>query len=207
MIIMYNFFEVFINIWLSGGVLMWPLLVMAIFIYWSVFDILCSLSEINFFDIAALKKEPADRLNIDDLNRVFDKISDDIISNNIDEEIHYNRVAFFKAHFIPYIDRRIVFLRILTTVAPLLGLLGTVMGMLTTFSEMGQHQASSVDAMAGGISEALITTQTGLIIAVPALFMIMLIQIKRNKLANFLEQIENTFNRYFYRQEAMEIAL
>ncbi len=66
-----------------------------------------------------------------------------------------------------YIDTIIV----LAAAAPLLGLLGTVTGMINTFDVMSQYGTGNAKAMASGISEALITTQAGLFIAVPGLFM------------------------------------
>lgn len=50
---------------------------------------------------------------------------------------------------------------------PLLGLLGTVLGMTQTFSALTAQNIPQVDALAGGISQALVTTQAGLIVAVP----------------------------------------
>jgi len=56
----------------------------------------------------------------------------------------------------------------LVTAAPLLGLLGTVTGMIETFEAIGEMNLFSADGgIAGGISKALLTTQLGLIIAVP----------------------------------------
>jgi len=56
--------------------------------------------------------------------------------------------------------------------APLLGLLGTVMGMIETFSSLSDTALfSSSGGIAGGISQALITTQFGLIIAIPGVFL------------------------------------
>ena len=60
---------------------------------------------------------------------------------------------------------------VLAAAAPLLGLLGTVTGMISTFDVMAQFGTGNAKAMASGISQALITTQTGLFIAVPGLFM------------------------------------
>ncbi len=62
-------------------------------------------------------------------------------------------------------------LGVLAAIAPLLGLLGTVLGMITTFDVLAVHGTGNARAMAGGISEALITTQTGLMIAIPGLYM------------------------------------
>jgi biopolymer transport protein ExbB len=60
---------------------------------------------------------------------------------------------------------------VLAAVAPLLGLLGTVTGMIATFDIMAVFGTGNAKAMAGGISEALITTQTGLLVAIPGLYM------------------------------------
>jgi biopolymer transport protein ExbB len=60
---------------------------------------------------------------------------------------------------------------VLAAVAPLLGLLGTVTGMIATFDVLAVFGTGNAKAMAGGISEALITTQTGLLVAIPGLYM------------------------------------
>lgn len=60
---------------------------------------------------------------------------------------------------------------VLAAVAPLLGLLGTVTGMIATFDVLAIFGTGNAKAMAGGISEALITTQTGLLVAIPGLYM------------------------------------
>lgn len=71
-------------------------------------------------------------------------------------------------------DRRLRYLKVLTSVAPLMGLLGTVAGMLKTFRGLSDSGLSVTENMvAVGISEALITTQTGLSIGVIGLTGIM----------------------------------
>jgi biopolymer transport protein ExbB len=57
----------------------------------------------------------------------------------------------------------------IASIAPLLGLLGTVLGMIEVFSVIGQQGIGEAGALAGGISEALVTTATGLLVAIPAL--------------------------------------
>lgn len=59
----------------------------------------------------------------------------------------------------------------LAAVAPLMGLLGTVIGMIVTFDVLAVFGTGNPRAMSGGISEALITTQTGLLVAIPGLYM------------------------------------
>ena len=58
---------------------------------------------------------------------------------------------------------------VLAAVAPLLGLLGTVLGMIETFQVIADFGTGNARALAGGISVALITTQTGLLVAIPGL--------------------------------------
>jgi biopolymer transport protein ExbB len=68
------------------------------------------------------------------------------------------------------LQRGLPALATITAGAPLLGLLGTVLGMINIFQVVGAAGGSITEQLAGGISQALITTATGLIIAVPVLF-------------------------------------
>ena len=72
---------------------------------------------------------------------------------------------------ITVLDRYLSMIGVLAAIAPLLGLLGTVTGMISTFEIISVFGTGNAKAMAGGISEALITTQTGLIVAIPGLYM------------------------------------
>lgn len=67
------------------------------------------------------------------------------------------------------VDRYIGTILVLAGAAPLLGLLGTVSGMITTFDVISVFGTGNARAMAGGISIALITTQAGLVVAIPGL--------------------------------------
>ena len=69
----------------------------------------------------------------------------------------------------PELERFLSGLNVIAAVSPLLGLLGTVTGMIATFLVITQHGTGDPKLMAGGISEALLTTQYGLIVAIPAL--------------------------------------
>ena len=68
------------------------------------------------------------------------------------------------------LKRNIGAIAALTAAAPLLGLLGTVNGMIETFDVISAAGTGEVASLSGGISKALITTETGLIIAIPGLF-------------------------------------
>ena len=69
------------------------------------------------------------------------------------------------------LDAHLATIGVLATVAPLLGLLGTVTGMIGTFDILSVFGTGNAKGMAGGISEALVTTQTGLLVAIPGLYM------------------------------------
>jgi biopolymer transport protein ExbB len=66
--------------------------------------------------------------------------------------------------------RHLTGMTVLAAVAPLLGLLGTVTGMIETFAVIQMYGTGNAQALASGISEALITTQTGLLVAILGLF-------------------------------------
>ena len=71
---------------------------------------------------------------------------------------------------ISYLEKNINFLGTLSAVAPLLGLLGTVLGIIESFLMIDVGSASNPTLMIPGISKALITTAAGMLIAIPALF-------------------------------------
>jgi len=67
------------------------------------------------------------------------------------------------------LERRLGILETVAAVAPILGLLGTVVGMIKVFSVITSQGVGNASALSGGISEALITTAFGLTVAIPAL--------------------------------------
>ncbi len=67
------------------------------------------------------------------------------------------------------LERSLNWLASIAAVAPLLGLLGTVLGMIDVFAQLMQSQGADLTPLAGGISEALITTAAGLSVAIPSL--------------------------------------
>lgn len=69
----------------------------------------------------------------------------------------------------PKLEKRLNFISVLGATAPLLGLLGTVSGMINLFKVITQAGTNDARTLAGGISEALVTTESGLIVAIPIL--------------------------------------
>jgi len=66
------------------------------------------------------------------------------------------------------LERRLAYLGTLGNNAPFIGLLGTVIGILNAFQQIATQKSSGIGAVAGGISEALVTTAFGLLVAIPA---------------------------------------
>ncbi len=89
---------------------------------------------------------------------------------------------------IPQLEKWINFIKITAMVAPLLGLLGTVTGMILTFQALTIFGSSDPQAMAGGISSALVTTVLGLCVAIPMLFLHSLVQGSSKRIIHVLEQ-------------------
>lgn len=103
-----------------------------------------------------------------------------------------NRFNEVRMSLLDNVDRRLVFLSTLIAAAPLMGLLGTVIGMLGTFAAISMGGGAETAAMvAAGISEALITTQTGLFIALPGIFLALIIRRKKHSVEAALARIES----------------
>ena len=88
-----------------------------------------------------------------------------------------------------WVERRLPFIGVIAGAAPLAGLLGTVSGMLVTFSGLATSSAAQpIDKISVGISEALITTQAGLLIAIPAAFLLALLRQQTQSTQSTLQQ-------------------
>ena len=91
--------------------------------------------------------------------------------DNLDQDQLETKIEAILSSTGPLYERSISSIKLLAAVAPLLGLLGTVVGMIGTFQAITLFGTGDPKLMAGGISQALVTTMLGLIAAVPLLFM------------------------------------
>lgn len=88
----------------------------------------------------------------------------------------------------PAIEKGLSLIKLLAAVAPLLGLLGTVTGMIATFQSITVFGTSDPKLMASGISQALITTVLGLVAAIPLLFIHNIVTSRSKALVQILDQ-------------------
>jgi len=88
----------------------------------------------------------------------------------------------------PKLNKWIMFIKIIAVVAPLLGLLGTVTGMIQTFQAITLFGAGDPQTMAGGISQALVTTVLGLVVAIPTVFLHWLASSRAKRIEGTLEE-------------------
>ena len=88
----------------------------------------------------------------------------------------------------PAIESWLNALKIIAAVGPLLGLLGTVTGMILTFQGIALYGAGDVGGMAGGISQALITTVWGLIVAIPTILLHTLVNSQAMRIVHILDE-------------------
>ncbi len=130
-----------------------------------------------------LKSDTADKNN--PLGRVLDVFQNhhdlnvETLELKLDEEILRN---------MPPLERGITTIKVLAAVAPLLGLLGTVIGMIQTFQAITLFGTGDPKLMAGGISEALVTTMLGLIVAVPLILSHSMVSTRSRRLMKIMEE-------------------
>ena len=109
---------------------------------------------------------------------------------NIDKEREHleDIVAEAVLHESSFLDRFGTAIMVIAAVAPLLGLLGTVTGMISTFDIITEFGTGDPKMLSGGISEALVTTELGLIVAIPALLVGNLLSGWSEKIKDHMEQ-------------------
>lgn len=96
---------------------------------------------------------------------------------------------------LPRLERGISMLNVVAATAPLLGLLGTVTGMIATFDIITTHGTGDPKLLSGGISEALITTEVGLIVAVPVLLMATYLTARSERISMDMERAAMAIGR------------
>ena len=170
------FYESF-NYWIQGGILLVPIALVGFLIFFYFLRLNERLKE-SLIIKPGLEDEIEDKLNrgeplsekLGESNGFFSGIVD-YVSNGLSRGVGLAELftEVWQQTF-PPLRRDLVILAALISAAPLLGLLGTVWGMIQTFQVLALKTGGSSGLMAAGISQALITTQFGLVVALPGIF-------------------------------------
>lgn len=202
---MNSFFnDTFLPIWESGGILMYPLAGLAFLIYYSGVELLFYLSAFTG------RKMNSETMNawIENPESAKGEIAKMIRyaqERSADQRDIANRFGEIRNEQIGRVDRRLLMLSVFVSAAPLTGLLGTVMGMLDTFRGLSMSAGGqTVNLVAGGISQALITTQLGLIIAIPGYLMLSSIEKRRGLLDTVITSLESLTMQKYQSRKAMK---
>lgn len=178
----------------SGGFVMWPLAILVLILWYGLgyrFHALNRGSNANVRNLVrkfsqGMRKEPKglidgaivealELVKVYGPNRYCRKLIDDNFSKYKDDLKKYKTT-----------------IKTIVMVAPLIGLLGTVSGMIETFDSLASAELfSQTGGIAGGISQALFTTQLGLVVAVPGLIMGRILDKKAANMELELEQIKD----------------
>lgn len=111
-----------------------------------------------------------------------------LVNSKHGREIMKEAIEQQAAQSIHEMERFLNALGTIAAVTPLMGLLGTVIGMISVFSEIMAQGTGNAGVLAGGISEALVTTAAGLIVAIPALICSRIFQRRIDEIVVFMEQ-------------------
>lgn len=195
--------ETLVEHFLKGGPIMWPILVLAIaaliVALWKwlslslvrrpsrrqVKSLLESVREKDYAAADAVAKEMKGPLG----EMLAAGVANLQESRELLEEVLFERILNSKLR----IQSLLPFMSVSAASAPLLGLLGTVTGIIQTFKQITIYGSGDVKSLSGGISEALITTEYGLIVAIPSLLLHAFLSRKARGLVSEMETLAVQF--------------
>ena len=183
---------------IAGGPFMWPLLACSILIITISIERLWFL-QIRLVSPKGLTNQIVNLFNKDLIdNRQANEISErsslgvlltsciqykDLPRENLESKIEEKAIEVKFS-----LERNLNMLGTIATISPLLGLLGTVIGMIAAFTGLSEVTGANPDARAAGSSQALITTVLGLCVAIPTVLMHTLVNGKAQKILHVLEE-------------------
>jgi biopolymer transport protein ExbB len=163
----------------SGGYLMAPIIICAIIAMGIVLERFWTLRQKRVIpeDLTSqvwswVKKDQLDQKQIQTLYQgspLGQILAAGLINRNRERAVLKDSIEDTGRHVVHELERYVETLGTVAAVTPLLGLLGTVIGMVKVFTAITTHGVGNPTVLAGGIAEALITTAAGLTVAIPAL--------------------------------------
>lgn len=187
-----------LEIIIAGGVMMIPIILASIVALAIIFERFWALSRRKVMPMADI--EMARKLaetgqvssnaieNLSASSVVGSVLASGLASSNLPRHVMKENVEEAGRHAVHRLERYLPALATIGSIAPLMGLLGTVFGMISSFSQISKAGAGDPAAVAGGISEALITTAAGLVVALIAVVFHRLLKAKVDNYVFGMEQ-------------------
>ena len=189
----------------KGGPIMWPLIIAAIaatylIIYKSLHIVKLSKyykkdDTIEEVRLLTRKKKYEDAKELLDHDGPCEKILSkgvDYIEEKFPEDAIKDRLEMIYEEEIHTLEKGLPIILILGEIMPMLGLLGTVSGMIQVFKAITTYGTGDAQALAGGISEALLTTEVGLVLAIPTMFCYTLLNSEIDSITKQMRQAGST---------------
>ena len=183
-----DFYQQAIFVVEKGGTLMFALLALSLYLYYLGFELWLRMRSVVPNDLQSI---PRDRWAGFKQGGRVDQIMRYCLADHQNREETRKRFEQIRQSESSYLNRRLRFLLVLASSAPLIGLLGTVAGMLRTFAGLSMEESYKMDLVASGISQALVTTQAGLLIAIPALAFLHLLNRRKKDWLRCLNRMES----------------
>ena len=195
----------------QGGIVMWPLFIVGVWAFYLIVIKVIDLIQINHRNKKFNFIQTTDQtLQTNEQGNMYHYLQDKtpierILKVGVDQLKINDNERFFKEKLESSYEKEIVKLEqgmsmilILGEIMPMLGLLGTVSGMIHVFQAITAYGTGDAQALAGGISEALLTTQVGLVLAIPTMFCYTALTNQIDKIASELKKAGEVLSQHFY---------
>jgi biopolymer transport protein ExbB len=188
----------FYNWFVRGGIIMFPILIFSIIAVALIIE--------RFLLLKKIQKNSAtfsEKMEILLKEKNFEKVKNLAVSSpgplarmiRVGIESHIKNTSLVKNKIhevalkeVPLLEKHLSLIGTIATIEPMLGLLGTVTGMIRAFTVIALKGTGNPQALAGGISEALITTEAGLIVAIPLVYLHNILSEKVQNIISNMEQ-------------------
>jgi len=194
-----------LDIWSQGGWAMYGIAFIAFVLFFVGINLLLKLKSKGFDSLPEETwrrwlRKPMERRG--PVGELLDQVTD----VRCDKELAARFSAMRKTEGARF-ERDLRVMRVFVSAAPLVGLLGTVTGMLSTFGALatGSGGDKTMGLVAEGISEALVTTETGLVVALPGLFFQYHLSRKHERYKAFLAHLESVSAQVLYSEAAERV--
>lgn len=194
-----------VKLFVTGGWSMWPLLLSSIVGFGVI------LERLYFFFTAKLVRKGYNQdlqdaidasgmsgveefLKANEGQRITDVLKNGMEISQNDPEIFASGIEREAGEVMTLLEKGLTVLSAVSTIAPLVGFLGTVSGMINAFDAIANADQVNAKVVAGGIKEALITTAAGLIVAIPAMTFYQYLQ---GRVAFFTSEVEEAANKIY----------